>query len=96
MEVFIHHKYKEEMIVPLCALNPNYELVLGEKISIVHTADGYDARCIEQSWVDILSYDTEDDLERLYGLSTIDYLRSWRKRLDFGSMYFLKLKLRAE
>ena len=32
MDTYIHHRFMEEMIVPLCALDPNYGIYLGENI----------------------------------------------------------------
>ena len=93
MDTYIHHRFMEEMIVPLSALDPNYGIYLGENIERVKTSDGHISRCVYREWVDILSPTIEDDLKRLYGLSTIEYLRSWKKRRDYGSLYFLRIKL---
>ena len=93
MGTYIHHGFVEESIVPLSALAPKDGIYSGENIERVKTSDGHISRCVYREWVDILSPTIEDDLKRLYGLNTIEYLRSWKKRIDYGSLYFLRIKL---
>ena len=51
MDTYIHHRFMEEMIVPLCALDPNYGIYLGENIERVKTSDGHISRCVYREWV---------------------------------------------
>lgn len=81
---YINCKFRDECIVPLLAVSPNYELLttpeqlrFGAKML---TNDGIIAKIASCEVRDIFSL--EDDIKRLYNVDCWKYLSMWNKACD--------------
>ena len=95
IESTVHHKFKEEMIIPYVAISNglNFMLTKGERCVI--TADGIRAKVIDVQEKHIC--ELEEDIQRLYGIDVWRFVCSWYKgHTNMDSMHFLVIKLEKD
>ena len=83
-EMFINCKFRNECIVPLNAVRPNYELwttpELYRRGISIETNDGVKAKISSCEVKDIFSL--EEDIKRLYNVDPWKYITMWNKALE--------------
>lgn len=95
IKYYIAHRFKDEIIIPFCALTNNIDFCIekdAEKVCL--TADN--VRCVAESFDEKHICELEADVKRIYGIqNTWDFIKRWYaldKHMD--SMYFLKISLK--
>ena len=92
IEVRIDHRFKEEMIVPYCAIDNNVAFLLCKGERFLDTKDGL--RCKVLSAEERHICDLEQDVYRLYGKDAWSFIKIWHKyNKNSSSLLFLHLKL---
>ena len=92
IELRIDHKFKEEMIVPYCAIDNNIAFLLCKGERFLDTSDGVRAKVISADEKHIC--DLEQDVFRLYGKDAWSFIKIWHKyNKNSSSLLFLHLKL---
>ena len=92
IEVRIDHRFKEEMIVPYCAIDNNVAFLLCKGERFLDTSDGVRANVISADEKHIC--DLEQDIYRLYGKDAWSFIKIWHKySKNSSSLIFIHLKL---
>ena len=92
IEVRIDHKFREEMIVPYCAIDNNIAFLLCKGERYLDTKDG--VRCKVLSVEERHICDLEQDIYRLYGKDAWSFIKIWHKyNKNSSSLIFIHLKL---
>lgn len=92
IEVRIDHRFKEEMIVPYCAIDNNIAFLLCKGERFLDTTDGVRAKVISADEKHIC--DLEQDIYRLYGKDAWSFIKIWHKyNKNSSSLLFIHLKL---
>lgn len=92
IEVRIDHRFKEEMIVPYCAIDNNVAFLLCKGERYLDTKDGF--RCKVLSAEERHICDLEQDIYRLYGKDAWSFIKIWHKySKNSSSLIFIHLKL---
>lgn len=92
IEVRIDHKFREEMIVPYCAIDNNVAFLLYKGERYLDTKDG--VRCKVLSAEERHICDMEADVQRLYGKDAWSFIKIWHKYNNMASsLFFVHLKL---
>lgn len=92
IEVRIDHKFREEMIVPYCAIDNNVAFLLCKGERYLDTKDG--VRCKVLSAEERHICDIEADIQRLYGKDAWSFIKIWHKYNNMASsLFFVHLKL---
>ena len=92
IEVRIDHRFKEEMIVPYCAIDNNVAFLLCKGERFLDTKDGL--RCKVLSAEERHICDLEQDIYRLYGKDAWSFIKIWHKySKNSSSLIFIHLKL---
>lgn len=89
----IKHKYKDEVIIPIVAMNNAYDFfIFSESAKRVVTADGVKCNVVE--WGEYNICDIEDEITRLYNMDAWSFMKVWRNSFpQMTSMQFIKMKL---
>ena len=92
IEVRIDHRFKEEMIVPYCAIDNNVAFLLCKGERFLDTKDGL--RCKVLSAEERHICDLEQDIYRLYGKDAWSFIKIWHKyNKNSSSLIFIHLKV---
>ena len=92
IEVRIDHRFKEEMIVPYCAIDNNVAFLLCKGERFLDTKDGL--RCKVLSAEERHICDLEQDIYRLYGKDAWSFIKIWHKySKNSSSLIFIHLKV---
>ena len=92
IEVRIDHKFREEMIVPYCAIDNNIAFLLCKGERHLNTKDG--VRCNVLSAEEKHICDLEQDIYRLYGKDAWTFIKIWHKySKNSSSLVFIHLKV---
>ena len=92
IEVRIDHKFKEEMIVPYCAIDNNIAFLLCKGERYVDTKDGVRAKVLSAEERNIC--ELEQDIYRLYNKDAWSFIKIWHKyNPNTSSLFFIHLKL---
>lgn len=92
IEVRIDHRFKEEMIVPYCAIDNNVAFLLCKGERYLDTKDGL--RCKVLSAEERHICDLEQDIYRLYGKDAWSFIKIWHKySKNSSSLIFIHLKV---
>ena len=92
IEVRVDHKYKDEMIVPYCAIDNNIAFLLCKGARYLDTKDGVKAKVLSAEERNIC--DIEADVQRLYGKDAWSFIKIWHKyNPNTSSLFFVHLKL---
>lgn len=92
IEARIDHRFKEEMIVPYCAIENNVAFLLCKGERFLDTSDGVRAKVISADEKHIC--DLESDVYRLYGKDAWSFIKIWHKyNKNSSSLLFIHLKL---
>ena len=92
IEVSIDHRFKEEMIVPYCAIDNNVAFLLCKGERFLDTKDGL--RCKVLSAEERHICDLEQDIYRLYGKDAWSFIKIWHKySKNSSSLIFIHLKV---
>ena len=91
IEVRIDHRFKEEMIVPYCAIDNNVAFLLCKGERYLDTKDGL--RCKVLSAEERHICDLEQDIYRLYGKDAWSFIKIWHKySKNSSSLIFIHIK----
>lgn len=96
-DIYVNHKYRDEIIIPFLGLTPNFDFsLLSDKEKegkIVKTRDGVRARITKCSTTTIFSL--EMDIRRIYGVSVWEYLCKWNEACEgqLTSLYLWNISL---
>lgn len=91
----IAHRFQEEIIVPLLALQNNWGFVTTQAERYLYFADRITAKVV--SWEDKNIVDFEEDIKRLYNLDAWSFLKKWyRVYPQMTSLDFLHIKVGKE
>ena len=89
----ISHKYRECMVLPLAAIDDNFNFVMTCGNRFVITQDGVKCEVIEYEERHIC--ELEDEVRNMYGIDVWNFIKRWYKFNDqMESMIFVKLKLK--
>lgn len=91
----VSHNYREEIIVPIIAIENNITFMInkGDRYIIFH--DGVKAKVTEVQEKHIC--ELEDDIQKLYGISAWQFMTRWYQTYKgMSSMEFVVIKVRKE
>lgn len=89
------HKYKEEIIIPLAAIEENIEYILNKGKKCLVFSDGVKALVTYSKEVHIC--EAKNDIERLYGCTAWEFMEKWHKvKPNMDSMTMLNIVVRKE
>jgi hypothetical protein len=92
---YVNHKFREEIIVPLCSLTNNIRFLLGEQSQTVITVDGVTCDVVTATERHIC--DLEADIRRLYNMDVWSFVKRWYTvNSSMDSMHFLHIKLQKQ
>lgn len=92
IEVRIDHKYRDEMIVPYCAIDNNVAFLLCKGERYLNTSDLCRAKVLSAEERNIC--DLEQDIQRLYNKDAWSFIKIWHKyNPNTSSLFFIHLKL---
>ena len=95
IEATVHHKFKEEIIIPYAGIDKGLTFMLDKGNKYILTADGIRAIVVDAQEKHIC--ELEDDIQRIYGIDAWSFVKKWylgHKNMD--SMYFLVIKLKKK
>lgn len=91
----IAHRFQEEIIVPLLAVQNNWGFVTTQGERYLYFADRITAKVV--SWEDKNIVDFEEDIKRLYNLDAWSFLKKWYGVYpQMTSLDFLHIKVGKE
>jgi len=93
----IAHAYREEIIIPLCAMKNNVDFLLENGKKTIVTTDEIVSDLISYKEIHILSDEAKELVGRLYRMSVFSFIKLWYKKYgDIIKMTFLYLKLKKK
>lgn len=90
----INHRFREEMILPICAIAGNIRFLLTQNTRYVETTDKVKCEVLEFSTANICAL--EEKVLSLYRIPAWDFLKTWYKTYpnNLYSVEFVVLKLK--
>lgn len=93
----IRHNFKEEMVLPIAALQDSLKFVLDDSIpKQVITADNITCTIVKSEWHHIL--DLEDKIREIYNIDVLTFLKKWYISTDrkMRSLECVLIKVKKE
>lgn len=91
----ILHRFKEVLILPIHCITNNLDFIMCSGKKTVITADK--VKCKVVQWKELHLLDSEEEIQKLYGISAWEYARKYYEYdHNMQSMTLIKMKLEKE
>lgn len=91
----ILHRFKEVLILPIHCITNNLDFIMCTGKKTVITVDK--VKCKVVQWKELHLLDSEEDIQKLYGISAWEYARKYYEYdHNMQSMTLIKMKLEKE
>jgi len=93
MKYQLIHKYREEVFVPLLAIENNMAFLEEKEYPNIITSEGIECKINKFLFVNPLSEEGRDLIKYIYNIPLQDFLLKWYKNMPFDGLMFCWIKM---